>query len=94
MAVLISIGNLGGICGSNIYLAAQAPKYPTGFGVSLGICGMGIIAAFILRTAYARENKTRDELLVREGEDAIRAKYTEEELLDLGDRSPFYRYTL
>jgi hypothetical protein len=32
--------------------------------------------------------------LEREGEEAIRAKYTEQELLDLGDLSPFYRYTI
>jgi sugar phosphate permease len=94
MALLISVGNLGGICGSNIYYAAQEPKYQTGFGVSLAICGAGIVAAFILRKAYQRENKKRDELLEREGEEAIRAKYTEQELLDLGDLSPFYRYTI
>jgi MFS family permease len=94
MALLISIGNLGGICGSNIYFAAEAPKYPAGFGTSLGICAAGIVAAFILRKAYQRENRHRDELLAREGEEAIRAKYTEQELLELGDRSPFYRYTL
>jgi len=94
MALLISVGNMGGICGSNIYLARQAPKYPVGFGVSLTICAMGIIAAGVLRWEYKRENKKRDELVAREGEEAIRARYTEQELLDLGDRSPFFRYTL
>jgi len=94
MAVLISVGNLGGICGSNIYYAKQEPKYQTGFGVSLAICACGIIVAYILRLAYARENRRRDELVAREGEEGIRAKYTEQELLDLGDRSPFFRYTL
>lgn len=94
MALLISVGNLGGICGSNIYFASQAPRYPTGFGASLGFCVAGMIGAWILRKAYQRENRKRDELLAREGEDAIKAKYTEQELLDLGDKSPFYRYTL
>ncbi|KAF8854579.1 MFS general substrate transporter [Acephala macrosclerotiorum] len=93
MALMISIGNMGGICGSNIYFAAEEPKYPAEFGTSLGICAAGIVAAFILRKAYQRENRRRDELLVREGEEATRAKYTEQELLDLGDLSPFYRYT-
>lgn len=93
MALLISVGNLGGICGSNIYFTAQAPRYFAGYGTSLGICCAGIIAAFILRKAYQRENTRRDELIAREGADAVRAKYTEQELLDLGDQSPFYRYT-
>lgn len=93
MALLISVGNLGGICGSNIYFTAQAPRYFAGYGTSLGICCAGIIAAYILRKAYQRENKRRDELIAREGADSIRAKYTEQELLDMGDQSPFYRYT-
>ncbi|KIX07389.1 uncharacterized protein Z518_02042 [Rhinocladiella mackenziei CBS 650.93] len=94
MALLISVGNMGGICGSNIYYASQAPKYQTGFGTCLAICVLGIIAAFILRKAYQAENRKRDELLAHEGEETIKAKYTEQELLDLGDKSPFYRYTL
>lgn len=94
MAVMISIGNLGGICGSNIYLAAQAPRYPAGFGVSLGMCIAGIVMTFVLRKAYQRENQKRDELLAREGEDVVRARYSEQELVDLGDKSPFYRYTV
>jgi MFS family permease len=27
MALMISIGNMGGICGSNIYFAAEEPRY-------------------------------------------------------------------
>ncbi|KIW54648.1 hypothetical protein PV05_06996 [Exophiala xenobiotica] len=94
MALLISVGNMGGICGSNIYFSAEAPDYPTGFGVCLAICVLSIISAYILRVAYRRENKRRDEYVAQEGEAAIKARYTEQELLDLGDRSPFYRYTL
>ena len=30
MALLISVGNLGGIAGSNIFIASEAPKYPAG----------------------------------------------------------------
>ena len=35
MALLISIGNLGGAVGSNIFLSEQAPKYPLGYGLSV-----------------------------------------------------------
>jgi MFS family permease len=94
MALLISVGNMGGICGSNIYFAAQAPRYPAGYGVGLGMCTVGIIMAFVLRKAYQRENRMRDEVLVREDEQVVKARYTDQELLDLGDRSPFYRYTI
>src|SRR6478735_9392412 len=37
MALLISIGNLGGAVGSNIFLQKQAPHYWLGYGFSLGI---------------------------------------------------------
>ncbi|KPI42794.1 putative transporter [Cyphellophora attinorum] len=94
MALLISMGNLGGIAGSNIFFTADAPKYPVGFGFCLAIDGAGIIMAWVLRKYFQRENRKRDELLDREGEAGIRAKYTDQELVDMGDKSPFFRYTL
>ncbi|KAH7383871.1 major facilitator superfamily domain-containing protein [Pyrenochaeta sp. MPI-SDFR-AT-0127] len=94
MALLISVGNMGGIMGSNIYFAREAPKYTTGFAASLAMCCSAILMTFVLRWAYAKENRKRDRLIAEHGEEAIRAKYTEEELLMLGDKSPFFRYTL
>lgn len=94
MALLISVGNFGGIAGSNIYIASQAPKYPTGFGTGLGISVAAIIMAFVLRILFRRENDKRRAMLESEGEDAIRARYSEQELLDMGDKSPFFIYTL
>ncbi|KAL6248610.1 hypothetical protein RBB50_004865 [Rhinocladiella similis] len=94
MALLISLGNWGGICGSNIFIAAQAPKYPTGFGVGLGICCAAIITAFILRKVYHHENVKRDAFMQGKTDEEVKAQYTEQELLDMGDRSPFFRYTL
>jgi hypothetical protein len=94
MALLISIGNLGGIAGSNVYLAREAPKYKTGFGVCLSISVLACIMAFILRYAFAKENEKKDAYIAEKGADAIRAEYTDQELYDLGDLSPFFRYTL
>jgi hypothetical protein len=94
MALLISVGNMGGIMGSNIYLAREAPKYTTGFAASLAMCCAAILMTFVLRWAYAKENRKRDEMIATEGEAAIRARYSEEELLLMGDKSPFFRYTL
>lgn len=53
-----------------------------------------IVMAFILRTACDRENKARKKKLDEEGEHAVRAQYSEQELLDMGDKSPFFIYTL
>jgi hypothetical protein len=94
MALLISVGNMGGIMGSNIYLDREKPKYKTGFGVSLAMCCAAIAMTMYLRIAYGRENRKRDALLAEHGEEAIRARYSDEEMLELGDKSPFFRYTL
>jgi hypothetical protein len=53
-----------------------------------------VIAAVVLRWAYARENKRRDEFMVGKTDEEVRAMYTDQELLDMGDLSPFFRYTL
>ncbi|KAJ4361719.1 hypothetical protein N0V95_001612 [Ascochyta clinopodiicola] len=94
MALLISVGNMGGIMGSNIYLAREKPKYTTGFAASLAMCVAAVAMTFVLRWAYGKENRKRDQLIQEHGEEAIRARYSDEELLMLGDKSPFFRYTL
>ncbi|EME43912.1 hypothetical protein DOTSEDRAFT_71651 [Dothistroma septosporum NZE10] len=90
MALLISVGNLGGAIGSNIYLSSQAPKYPLGFGLCLAILLAAVIATLFLRIAYTRINTRRD----RMSEAEVRATYTEAQLLNMGDKSPLYRYVI
>ncbi|OAA60590.1 Major facilitator superfamily domain, general substrate transporter [Niveomyces insectorum RCEF 264] len=90
IAYMTSLTNLGAIGGSFIFIASEAPGYPTGFGVSLTMAGLGIVASVLLDVIYGRINKKRD--LV--SEDEVREKYTDDELAALGDRSPLFRYTL
>ncbi|KAK5051047.1 hypothetical protein LTR84_003606 [Exophiala bonariae] len=94
IALLISVGNGGGICGSNIFIATQAPTYTTGFGTCLGTCVCAIIMAYILRVAFKGENKKRDIFMEGKTITEVKAMFAEQELLDLGDKSPFFRYTL
>lgn len=90
VALLIGIGNIGGIIGSYIYIDTQAPAYPAGYGGSLAFGAAGLIAALGLEFALIRINKKRAAM----SEEEIRAKYSDEELERMGDRSPLYRYTL
>lgn len=90
MATLISIGNFGGAIGSNIYLSNEAPNYWLGFGFSLGILLAAIASTMILRSSYLNENARRDRMTKEE----IMDRYTEAELLDMGDKSPLYRYVV
>lgn len=73
LAMAFTMGNLGGAVGSNIYLEAESPRYWTGYGVSFACTSIAIVAVFILRWVYKRENARRDRMTEQE----VRAKYTE-----------------
>ena len=90
MATLISVGNFGGAIGSNIFLAKQEPHYWLGYGLCLGILTAAIASTFVLRFAYLSINKKRDQMSAAD----VRARYSETELLDMGDKSPLYRYVV
>lgn len=90
MALLLSIGNLSGILGSNIFIQNEAPRYWAGYGTCLGLVVAGQVMALILRWSYKKSNSERDRMT----EEEIRTKYTEAELLRIGDKSPYFRYTL
>lgn len=85
-AMQVGIGNLGGIVASNVFFKSEAPKYPTGYGVSLGmlwICGAACTAMFFL---VKIENKKRDR-----GERDWRLE--EPDADNLGDDHPHFRLT-
>ncbi|PLB54080.1 MFS general substrate transporter [Aspergillus steynii IBT 23096] len=89
MALMISIGQLGGIMGSNIFIANEAPRYPVGFGICLALLVVfgilwPVVYYFILKGINAR----RAAIPIEE----IQAKYTEEQLAEMGDESPMFRY--
>ncbi|KAJ5582998.1 hypothetical protein N7535_001618, partial [Penicillium sp. DV-2018c] len=86
----ICVGNIGGIVGSYMYLDREAPAYPTGFGLSLAFGGTALLAAVILEVSYFYANKKNAAMTEME----IRETYTDDQLLDMGDKSPLFKYTL
>ena len=48
------------------------------------------LAVVVLRFAYVGTNNRRDQ----QDETEIREKYTDEQLLDIGDKNPLYRYVV
>jgi hypothetical protein len=87
-AMQVGLGNIGGIVASNVFLEKESPKYPTGYGVSLGmlwICGASCVALlFLVRNENrARDRGERDHRLEDEGEHAD----------NLGDDHPHFRFT-
>lgn len=87
-AFLNTVCNFGGIIGSFMYLNREAPVYNTGNAITIAAGVTGCACAIVLHVAWKkinRENRQRKE-------DEVRSTYSDDELLRLGDRSPFFRY--
>ena len=80
------MGNLAGAFASNFYRAVDAPNYYLGHGLELGFATAGMIAVFALRNGYIRVNRRRE----AKGNGDL----TEQEMSELGDKSPSFRYVL
>ncbi|KAL3460935.1 major facilitator superfamily domain-containing protein [Aspergillus heterothallicus] len=92
IGILMLFGSVGGgSIGSNIYLDEQAPVYPLGFGFSVGATVLGaMVPATVHWWLMRRENKRREGVDVA----GVQARYTTEELGEMGERSPLFRFTL
>ncbi|KAJ9501193.1 hypothetical protein H2202_002987 [Exophiala xenobiotica] len=90
MAMLCSIGSLGSAIGSNLFLQEQKPRYWLGYGFCAGTVLSSILATLTLRYSWTKINAQRDRI----DEAEVRANYTEEELNELGDKSPLFRYAI
>jgi hypothetical protein len=73
-----------------MYLDREGPTYPTGFGLSLAFGSSALVAALILEVSFVYANKRNS--MISELE--IRDKYSDEQLLEMGDKSPLFKYTL
>ena len=88
MAFHIGVGNLGGAMASNFYRQVDAPKFLLGHGLEIMFCVIGMIALVALRFSYMRINKTRD-MAEDDGSDN-----SDQQLSEMGDRAPTFRYQL
>ena len=77
-----------GVFASNFYRAQDSPQFLLGHGMEIMMICIGFTSLNVLRFLYNRENKTR----LHKQEDV--ANRTEEELADMGDRSPTFKYVL
>ncbi|MCJ1470241.1 hypothetical protein MMC07_008886 [Pseudocyphellaria aurata] len=87
-AMQIGFGNCGGIIASNIYITAQAPTYLVGYGVSLALMWIAGLACTVFFIGLRTENLKRDR-----GERDDRYNLPKEELDNLGDDHPSFRFT-
>lgn len=90
LAWAATVAGLGAFLGSFMYYDADAPAYYTGFGISLALAVTGFIVTLVLEYSYVLGNKKKAKMNV----DEIRAKYSRQELLEMGDKSPLFKYIL
>ncbi|KAF8260971.1 major facilitator superfamily domain-containing protein, partial [Lactarius quietus] len=84
LALVIGLGNLGGICSSFIYY--QLPHFHTGHGTVIGCLGLSIVCTCIIMWTYKRLNKEKEELCTHEGiNESMKDMYH-----DLADKSPLF----
>ncbi|KAK7991333.1 major facilitator superfamily domain-containing protein [Apiospora saccharicola] len=87
---LICAGNIGGVVGSYIYQEQEAPRYPTGYGNSLGFASAGVVAMLVLEFGLWSSNRRNARLT----DEDVRGRYSEDKLEKMGDRSPLFKYSL
>ncbi|KAI9442628.1 MFS general substrate transporter [Lactarius indigo] len=88
LAMVIGLGNLGGICSSFIYY--QPPRFLKGHGTVMGCLGTSIVCSCVLMWTYRRLNIEKEEECVREGiNESMKDMYR-----DHADKSPLFRYVI
>ncbi|THH07739.1 hypothetical protein EW145_g3188 [Phellinidium pouzarii] len=91
MALHIGIGNFAGAIASNIYRNQDEPRYILGHGLVLMFIGIGFISVPLTTFIYTRINARRATELAKTG-GVVQCSL--EELHELGDRAPDFKYTL
>ncbi|KAG1735896.1 MFS general substrate transporter [Suillus paluster] len=94
MALQIGIGNFSGAISANIYRSQDSPRFIFGHTLELMLVGIGFIVLPTIVFLYKRINAQRDAAERLAMEQGGKVQYSNEELRDLGDRAPDFRYTL
>ncbi|KAG6335259.1 hypothetical protein ID866_3834 [Astraeus odoratus] len=88
LAMVIGLGNLGGICSSFIYL--DPPRFHIGHGTIMGFLSLSILLSLFAMWDFNRINKRKEALCREQG--ITHAK--KDEFVNMGDDSPLFRYTI
>ncbi|KAL8876577.1 MAG: hypothetical protein Q9198_005255 [Flavoplaca austrocitrina] len=86
----ITVGNISGIMAPFLYPDSQGPRFITGHAVTLAMVGMANVIFAFMSWYLSRQNDRRN----RGEEDAKFANMAEDEIAELGDKSPRFVYTI
>ncbi|KAI0919969.1 hypothetical protein AcV5_001901 [Taiwanofungus camphoratus] len=89
--IVFSLGNIGGAISGQIYRAQWAPRYVQGHAINLACYVVALVAGAVLWWSYSQDNARRDREAAEKGEKG-KIDLSGEDLGDLGDRHPSFRY--
>lgn len=90
IAILVGIGGMCGMISSNIFRARDAPHYGFGCMVNIGLLALGIVVTIINGFFLMMANKNKQKMI----DSGEATKIDLRELADLGDRNPYFKYTI
>jgi hypothetical protein len=84
----LTVGNSAGVMAPFIYINTEGPRYVRGHAVTMSLVAMATLVYGGMSLYFARANSQREA-----GErDEAHQGLTEDELAELGDDSPHFRY--
>ncbi|KII90140.1 hypothetical protein PLICRDRAFT_53249 [Plicaturopsis crispa FD-325 SS-3] len=89
--LVFSMGNIGGAISGQIYRAEWAPRYVQGHAINLACYVVALVFGTLLCWGYKRDNALRDKM-AEERDLKGGGTMLGDELGDLGDRHPNFRY--
>jgi len=92
--LIFSTGNIGGAIGAQIYRAEFAPRYVQGHAINLACYAVALVAGALVWYSYKRDNEQRNAAASEADQGDERPDMLGEDLGDLGDRHPRFRYYL
>ncbi|KAJ4342278.1 hypothetical protein N0V87_001264 [Didymella glomerata] len=86
----LTIGNSSGIMAPFIYTTREGPRYIRGHAITLALVAMAVFIYLLMWTYFSKVNKQRAEGKVDREHEGL----SEDELAELGDDSPHFRYVI
>nr|VWO94072.1 Uncharacterized protein [Ganoderma boninense] len=94
LGVVFSLGNIGGAVSGQIYRAEWAPRYVQGHAINVACYAIALVAGAALWWSYKTDNERRDRAAHETVKRTREHDLLGEDLGDLGDRHPSFRYYL
>ncbi|EPQ30188.1 uncharacterized protein PFL1_02304 [Pseudozyma flocculosa PF-1] len=88
IAINVGVGGFGGLVSSNIFFPHESPQYPTGHYINIGLASLGAVSALCNVGLIYLANQAKQ----RKIDSGEAARLTKDEISDMGDESPYFKY--